>query len=89
LHVNTKLFDGSWIEWGRLAGREGTVDVNGDPLLNADSPWRTDIAELTEKLTYNPSNLVAPRVREGSSLEANQYACDADKIKKDDSNYIK
>jgi 3-mercaptopyruvate sulfurtransferase SseA len=89
LHVNTKLFDGSWIEWGRLAGREGTVDVNGDPLLNADSPWRTDIAELTEKLTYNPSNLVAPRVREGSTLEANQYACDADKIKKDDSNYIK
>jgi len=89
LNVNTKLFDGSWIEWGRLAGKEGTVDVNGDPLLNEDSPWRTDISELTEELTYNPSELVAPRVREGSTLVADQYACDADKIKRDDSNYIK
>jgi 3-mercaptopyruvate sulfurtransferase SseA len=88
LHVNTKLFDGSWIEWGRLAGKVGTVDVNGDKLLNEDSPFRTDIAELTEKLTYNPSNLVAPRVREGSPLEADQYACDANKIKRDDKNYI-
>jgi 3-mercaptopyruvate sulfurtransferase SseA len=89
LHIDTKLFDGSWIEWGRLAGKKGTIDVNGAPLLNEDSPWRTDLAELTEKLTYNPSNLVAPRVREGSTLEADQYACDADKIKRDDSNYIK
>ena len=89
LHVDAKLFDGSWIEWGRLAGKEGTVDVNGDLLLREDSPWRTDTAALTEKLTYNPSNLVAPRVREGSTLEADQYACDADKIKRDDRNYIK
>jgi len=88
LKVDTKLFDGSWIEWGRLAGKVGTEDVNGNILLRCDSPWRTDTAALTEKLTYNPSNLVAPRVREGSTLEADEYACSANKIKNDDCAYI-
>ncbi len=88
LKIDAKLFDASWIEWGRLAGKSGTLDVNGNVLLRSDSPWRTDIAELTEKLTYNPSNLVAPRIREGSNLEANEYACNANKIKNDDKAYI-
>ncbi len=89
LHINTKLFDGSWIEWGRLAGKVGTVDVHGNLMLREDSPWRTDIPELTEKLTYNPSNLVAPRIRDGSTLKVDEYACSADKIKCDDINYLK
>ncbi len=89
LHIETKLFDGSWIEWGRLAGKVGTVDVNGNILLREDSPWRTDIPALTEKLTYNPSNEVAPRTRIGSPLQADEYACNADKIKCDDIAYMK
>ena len=88
LGVNTKLFDGSWIEWGRLAGKPGTKDVNGDLLLRCDSPWRTDTAELTEKLIYNPSNLVAPIIRENSPLEVDEYACSANKIKDDDCAYL-
>ncbi|OQX73634.1 MAG: hypothetical protein B6D59_05005 [Campylobacteraceae bacterium 4484_4] len=88
LHLKTRLFDGSWIEWGRLAGRPDTADVNGNILLRSDSPWRTDIPALTEKITYNPSEMVAPRVREGSPLESDQYACHTDKIKKDDRNYL-
>jgi len=89
LHIPTKLFDGSWIEWGRLAGKTGTVDVHGNILLRCDSPWRTDISTLTEKLTYNPSSLVAPRIREASPLVADEYACHADKIKTDDRDYSK
>ncbi len=88
LKVDTKLFDASWIEWGRLAGKTGTTDVNGNILLRCDSPWRTDTAALTEKLTYNPSDMVAPRIREGSPLEADAYACSADKIKSDDCAYM-
>ncbi len=88
LGVETKLFDASWIEWGRLAGKVGTKDVHGNPLLRCDSPWRTDTADLTEKLTYNPSALVAPRVRENSPLQADEYACSANKIKNDDCAYI-
>ncbi len=88
LKVDTKLFDGSWIEWGRLAGKEGIRDVNGDKLLNCDSPWRTDVSDLTQNLKYNPSNLVAPLKREGTKLEASQYANDASKIKCDDLSYI-
>jgi 3-mercaptopyruvate sulfurtransferase SseA len=89
LKLETKLYDASWIEWGRLAGKEGTVDVNGNILLRSDSPWRTDIASLTEKLTYNPSNLVAPRLREESTLQTDEYACHTDKIKNDDCAYLK
>ncbi len=88
LHIPTKLFDGSWIEWGRLAGKTDTKDVHGNILLRCDSPWRTDRANLTEKLTYNPASLVAPRVREGSPLTADEYACHANKIKNDDAAYI-
>jgi 3-mercaptopyruvate sulfurtransferase SseA len=89
LKLETKLYDASWIEWGRLAGKEDATDVNGNILLRSDSPWRTDIASLTEKLTYNPSHLVAPRLREGTTLQSDAYACHADKIKNDDCAYLK
>jgi len=88
LHIPTKLYDGSWIEWGRLAGKSGTKDVNSNMLLPCDSPWRTDIDKLTENLKYNPSNLVAPRIRQDSPLVSDEYACHADKIKKDDYEYM-
>ncbi|MCG6145883.1 rhodanese [Leptospira bandrabouensis] len=40
-------YDGSWIEWGSLTGGGPA------PKLPPDSPFRTDIPELSEVITYN------------------------------------
>lgn len=39
-----RMYDGSWIQWGKLAN---VADHNGDLLLPADSPWRTDVASAS------------------------------------------
>lgn len=41
LGVPTRLYDAAAIEWNSLTG--GAVDKDGDPVLPADSPWRTDV----------------------------------------------
>ena len=40
-------YEGSWSQWGQLAGKE-----NGGFLEN-NSPWRTDTAARTESLYLN------------------------------------
>ena len=46
----TRMYDGSWIQWGKMAHRE---DANGKTLIPADSAWRTDIEKYSENITYN------------------------------------
>lgn len=52
LGVPARLYDGSWVEWGNLAGGEPEADGPERP-LPADSPWRTDIEELTEHGSFD------------------------------------
>ncbi len=41
-------YDGSWSQWGQLSG-----DAANGGMLPADSPWRTDVAGLSELVAYN------------------------------------
>ena len=58
LGYNTHMYDGSWIQWSKLAD---TTDTNGDQAFPSDSPWRTDVAQYTDNVTYNDPIDVAPR----------------------------
>jgi 3-mercaptopyruvate sulfurtransferase SseA len=42
------LYDGSWMQWGQLSG-----DSSMKGQLNANSPWRTDIAGRSDLIVYN------------------------------------
>lgn len=82
LGLPTRLYDGSMIEWNSLTA---TVDKDGNPLLPADSPWRTD--ELSFFKLNQPGNIasrtsegVLPRIRDA-------YAANADAIIKADKAY--
>jgi 3-mercaptopyruvate sulfurtransferase SseA len=46
----TRIYDGGWIQWGKMAHRE---DANGSTLIPEKSPWRTDIDKYSEAITYN------------------------------------
>lgn len=41
-------YDGSWSQWGQLS-----TDATKGGRLAAGSPWRTDVASLSEVVTYN------------------------------------
>ena len=66
LNYKTHMYDGSWIQWSKLAD---ATDTYGVQMLPADSAWRTDVAKYTTNLTYNNSIDVAP-----ASLELHPYA---------------
>jgi len=57
LDYKTHMYDGSWIQWSKLAD---ATDTYGDQMLDAESPWRTDVARYTENVTYNDSIDVGP-----------------------------
>jgi 3-mercaptopyruvate sulfurtransferase SseA len=81
LGYKTHMYDGSWIQWSKLAD---ATDTYGDQMLPSDSPWRTDIAKYTENVTYNNSVDVGP-----ASKELHPYADigDGDAIVEEDRNY--
>lgn len=59
----TRMYDGSWIQWGKLAD---AIDTNGNQLLPADSKWRVDTSDYSESVVYNTdSDMVSPHA-EGS-----------------------
>lgn len=45
-----KLYDASWIEWGQMASF-----AKGGALADT-SVWRTDLAALSDPITYNVDN---------------------------------
>ena len=63
---NTHMYDGSWIQWSKMADATDTYDQQ---MLPSDSPWRTDLAQYTENVTYNNSIDVGP-----ASAVLNPYA---------------
>lgn len=50
-------YDGSWSQWGQLS-----ADSANGGMLAADSPWRTDIASLSESITYNHATKAVERL---------------------------
>lgn len=60
-----RMYDGSWIQWGKLAN---VMDKNGDYQLPGDSPWRTDVD------TY--SNVSKVRDLTDGSKDSNLYVED-------------
>jgi 3-mercaptopyruvate sulfurtransferase SseA len=71
---NAKIYDGAWIEWGRLASNDPLYDGSLEP----DSPWRTDIEALSEPISYN-KRVVAPI--EG---DVDSFAGNANEINEED-----
>ena len=70
LKYKTHMYDGSWIQWGKLAN---TIDTYGNEMLPEDSRWRTDVSRYTTNITYNKpidvgpaSRSLAPYAPEGS-----------------------
>ena len=72
-----KIYDGAWIEWGRMATNDPAV--NGS--LYSTSPWRTDNSNHSEAITYNKPELVV----DIEQLFTNSYAPHANLINAEDS----
>ncbi|XDD45626.1 rhodanese [Leptospira sp. WS39.C2] len=70
-------YDGSWIEWGSLTGGGPA------PKLPSDSPYRTDVPELSEVITYN----VAGDVDVNLPTNLNTFATTSRKIIEEDKAY--
>ena len=47
----TRMYDGSWIQWGKMAN---AIDTNGVELLPTDTQWRVDVTTYSESIVYNP-----------------------------------
>lgn len=70
-------YDGSWVEWGSLTGGGPA------PKLPPDSPYRTDIPELSDVITYN----VAGDVDSNLPANLNAFASTSRKIIEEDKAY--
>jgi hypothetical protein len=60
-------YDGSWSQWGQLAGYSIANGGNGGQ-LRADSPWRTDTAARSELIVYNYDTTAGPVFFTGTGL---------------------
>jgi 3-mercaptopyruvate sulfurtransferase SseA len=76
----THMYDGSWIQWSKMAD---ATDTYGAQMLPTDSPWRVDVAKYTDNVTYNNSVDVGPAsaelhpyvgVGEGNKIVEDDYA---------------
>lgn len=73
LHWNAKVIDGSSYEIGQLSG-SAILNQNGVPNLPDDSPWRADLTQYMDIITYNtdPANVVPPTVVDAYSPTARE-----------------
>jgi len=81
LGYSTRMYDGSWIQWGKMAYRE---DSNNQTLISENSIWRMDIEKYSESITYNGDKLT---VHSTNKNTLNLSAIDSDAIIKADINY--
>lgn len=73
----TRFYDGAMVEWNSLSY---LPDQNGNYLLPADSPWRTDIKSFYRPAASN--TLVAPRTITNAYATTTNAAINADKAYK-------
>lgn len=91
LGIPARLYDGSWVEWGNLAGG-APPDAGPERPLPEVSPWRTDTTDLSEHgsplapipgVYYNPASAVISEVEVTASaagLEINPLATTTTRI---------
>jgi len=77
---DAKVVDGSSYEIGQLSG-SGVMNKNGEANLPDDSPWRADLGEYMERITYNttPANVTPAAVVDSYSPTAREIN-EADKL---------
>ncbi len=65
----TRMYDGSWIQWGKMAN---AIDTNGAELLPSDTKWRLDVSEYTESITPSTkgTDFVSPHAEGSLHLDA-------------------
>jgi 3-mercaptopyruvate sulfurtransferase SseA len=71
LGLPTRIYDGAMVEWHSLANLQ---NQDGNFILPADSPWRTDVSSLSFFRPALSSSLIAPRTI------TNAYATSANAI---------
>ena len=71
-----RFYDGAMVEWHSLSS---LPDSTGNPILPADSPWRTDVKSFFRPAA-NPANVARRTI-------VNPYAIHANKIILDDKSY--
>lgn len=76
LGYETRMYDGSWIQWGKMASEVVTTD--GETISLERSRWRTDTQRYSESVTYH-TELVSP-----INAELNLRARKTDAIIKED-----
>lgn len=54
LGYKTRMFDGSWIQWGKMAN---VKDHNNNYLLDENSSYRLDISKYSEAITPRANNI--------------------------------
>ena len=55
----TTVYDGGWIQWGKMAFAE---DKNGQTMLDFSNPWRTDLPDYSESVTMNPDSSMVQQI---------------------------
>jgi len=82
LELPTRLFDGAWLEWSQLAC---VPNQSGEPSLEQDSPWRTDLDSRSFIGAFNSSarvevpDMVAPYADHSQDLIEADRAYKADR----------
>ncbi len=82
---NVENYDGSWSQWGMLAST-----ANCGP-LDPNSPWRTDTAQRTANLTFNPPGTSCANIEDGTdngTYPVNSFDTDLNRINEQDSAYF-
>jgi len=70
LKYKTSMYDGSWIQWGKMTSAK--TDTNGATLLETEK-WRTDLAQYTDELTYQPNPLYISPIKKADLNEAAEH----------------
>ena len=73
----TRFYDGAMVEWSSLSN---LIDKNGNCILPADSPWRTDVKSFYRPATSN--TLVDTRTITDPYATSANAIIDADKAYK-------
>ena len=83
LNYPVALYDGSWVQWGELAG--GRTDVDGNEIVPKNSNLDLDKPKYTVVTKY-----IEPEYTQSSSIyNINLDATSSDKLIEEDKNYMK
>jgi len=83
LHYPVALYDGSWVQWGELAG--GRTDIDGNEIIPKNSNLDLD----TPKYTVVTKHIEPEYTQPSSIYDINLDATSSNKLIEEDKNYMK